>query len=30
LIALFYGLLVPEVLIRMKRMEPPGISNIKA
>jgi len=30
LIALFFGLLVPEVLIRMKRMQPPGIPNIQA
>jgi hypothetical protein len=30
LIALFYGLLVPQVLIRMKSMQPPGIPNIKA
>ena len=30
LIALFYGLLVPEVLIYLSRKEPPGISNINA
>ena len=30
LIALFFGLLVPQVLIRMKRMQPPGIPSIKA
>ena len=30
LIALFFGLLIPEVLIRMKRMQSPSIPNIKA
>jgi len=30
LIALFYGLLVPEVLMYLSRKEPPGISNINA
>jgi hypothetical protein len=29
LIALFFGLLIPEVLIRMKRMQPPGIPNVQ-
>ena len=30
LIALFYGLLVPQVLIQMKRIQPPSTQNIKA
>jgi hypothetical protein len=30
LIALFFGLLVPQVLIRMKSMQPPGVPHIKA
>jgi hypothetical protein len=30
LIALFFGLLIPEVLLRMKSMQPPSIPNIKA
>ena len=30
LIALFFGLLIPEVLIRMKRLRPPDIRNIQA
>ena len=30
LIALFFGLLIPEVLIRMKRMQTTSIPNIKA
>ncbi len=30
LIALFFGLLIPELLIRIKRMQPPGIPDIQA